>query len=842
MGLYLFDGRPHGDRSHRLIAALALVASAVAIATPTAATAKSRPDLKVVSISNPPASLGQGAALEPSVKVKNGGKAKARRSTTRFYLSPDATKSPYAALTDGSQSVPALRPRAAKGAEASLGIPLSAPLGTARLVACADDETDVKESNERNNCKAADSSIEVVAPTTSDDLIAAALENGEITAEQALLYRVYAAFGDSRLPAAYQGDDRQVFDSDALLQAAAAFDTLAPAAKDALIPFLKAPAYPGTWEELGTVSPRRSLAGPGSALKRGGDPPLHPSPLGEEGWFFFEHDRARIWFRQDNPEHQQRAALIYANLEEIHNDLTGLMGRSPVSDAGPHAFTAPDGTPRDWGDGGSGKLDIYVNRISGDRALTLTYPPGCTGRPSFMIVDPVVIPTATLARDVVAHEFMHVLQYTYTYAQPCKRYLALDEMIAHWAIDYVFPSDNFEHEYTHFLKYGNHSPEDQNDAAWPFALYIEHIAGPSVIPALYGQTQSLGPWPALNAALPGGLKKHWADFARYAWNQEPVTPAFDSWDPPLAQIPLAGYNTPLEPEKIRLVDASTPSEYPISISIRALTRAYRPYEMDGAFVHLEFQNGLVGKPGASVQALVKLRDGTWKTEDWTDEQKVEFCRTKDEEDVTDLVLIFANSTFADLNNVVNSAGTKLIASNDCLPDAFSGTVTMNADDPVYYDGAVTVTSSATVTFTRDAQTNRWFADGTVTFTTGGGADSQGCTYSGTGTYNIAVEDLDHFEEGTLFIVPREDHLDYALTGRLGFDTPTYPATRVCPNPDPPPATITDVVDDFSAGDHPWARGLGAPPLDATTLDGTYTDEIGNGSGTATWTWSLAGSE
>ena len=175
MGLYLWPGRPHGGRSPRLIATLALVASGVALATPTAASAKPRPDLKVVSISNPPASLAQGAALNPSVKIKNGGKAKARKSTTRFYLSPTAKKSPYAVLTDGSQSLSALRPGAAKSAKPSLKIPLQAPLGVARLVACADDKAAVKESNERNNCKVASSSIEVVTPITSDDLIQAAL-------------------------------------------------------------------------------------------------------------------------------------------------------------------------------------------------------------------------------------------------------------------------------------------------------------------------------------------------------------------------------------------------------------------------------------------------------------------------------------------------------------------------------------------------------------------------------------------------------------------------------------------------------------------------------------------
>src|SRR5258707_14660713 len=48
------------------------------------------------------------------------------------------------------------------------------------------------------------------ARPTSETLIASALAAGQIDAEAALKYRVYAAFADCRLPSQFRGDDREV--------------------------------------------------------------------------------------------------------------------------------------------------------------------------------------------------------------------------------------------------------------------------------------------------------------------------------------------------------------------------------------------------------------------------------------------------------------------------------------------------------------------------------------------------------------------------------------------------------------------------------------------------------
>ena len=107
-----------------------------------------------------------------------------------------------------------------------------------------------------------------VAPS-SFDLIDKAVADHLIDEETALVYTTYAAFGDTRLPAQYQGADSEVEDTGALRQAVAQWDSLSPQAQAILTPFLTAPSAPGSWLELPTIgqggwtaAPRQAAAGP----------------------------------------------------------------------------------------------------------------------------------------------------------------------------------------------------------------------------------------------------------------------------------------------------------------------------------------------------------------------------------------------------------------------------------------------------------------------------------------------------------------------------------------------------------------------------------------------------
>ena len=95
--------------------------------------------------------------------AKNQGTAAAGSSTTRYYLSLNTNKGSDDILLSETSSVGKL----AAGAIAFSGtvavmIPSTTPGGTYYLLACANDTTKVKESNETNNCVASTTQLVVI--------------------------------------------------------------------------------------------------------------------------------------------------------------------------------------------------------------------------------------------------------------------------------------------------------------------------------------------------------------------------------------------------------------------------------------------------------------------------------------------------------------------------------------------------------------------------------------------------------------------------------------------------------------------------------------------------------
>ena len=103
----------------------------------------------------------------------NQGALAAGTSRTRFYLSVDATHHPSDQLLTGSRAVGSLAAGVASTGTVTVTIPGSTPLGTYRLLACADDLGNVSEADETNNCLPAAGGIQI----TRADLVVTALTN-----------------------------------------------------------------------------------------------------------------------------------------------------------------------------------------------------------------------------------------------------------------------------------------------------------------------------------------------------------------------------------------------------------------------------------------------------------------------------------------------------------------------------------------------------------------------------------------------------------------------------------------------------------------------------------------
>ncbi len=111
------------------------------------------PDLAVSSLTVP-ASAGAGTAMVVNTTVKNQGGGAAGASVARFYLSVNAAFDTSDTLVDGTLDVPALAPGASASGASSLAIPPGLAAGSYYLIAVADGDGAVVETQEANNAAA----------------------------------------------------------------------------------------------------------------------------------------------------------------------------------------------------------------------------------------------------------------------------------------------------------------------------------------------------------------------------------------------------------------------------------------------------------------------------------------------------------------------------------------------------------------------------------------------------------------------------------------------------------------------------------------------------------------
>jgi hypothetical protein len=113
------------------------------------------PDLAVVSVSDPPARVAQGASFSARFSERNLGSRRAGASTTVFYLSVSRRVGPRAIRLAGGRPIKALRAGRKVGARVQLRIPASARARPYFLVACANARRTVKDRTTKNDCRVA---------------------------------------------------------------------------------------------------------------------------------------------------------------------------------------------------------------------------------------------------------------------------------------------------------------------------------------------------------------------------------------------------------------------------------------------------------------------------------------------------------------------------------------------------------------------------------------------------------------------------------------------------------------------------------------------------------------
>jgi hypothetical protein len=120
-----------------------------------------KPDLVTTVLSRPPATVSAGQSFAVFDSVQNPSPFAAASSATRYYLSFDSAKGPDDIPLSGIRNVPALAAGAASWGVRSVTVPAETAPGKYRLLACADDNAKVSETDEGNNCRTAGTTVRV---------------------------------------------------------------------------------------------------------------------------------------------------------------------------------------------------------------------------------------------------------------------------------------------------------------------------------------------------------------------------------------------------------------------------------------------------------------------------------------------------------------------------------------------------------------------------------------------------------------------------------------------------------------------------------------------------------
>jgi hypothetical protein len=365
---------------------------------------------------------------------------------------------------------------------------------------------------------------------TSHDLINTALSTSAITAEQALVYKLYADFGDTALPAQFQGDDTGFVEGDAPQQVVSYINSVGTASVsqatlDALWPFFVPAFYEGSWWHK--QHPTAQKAGlPG--VRYAASPNCRAweaSCSALSDWKNIPGTHVKVWYLAENEMVDgPRANMLMQEIEgTIWPKLTAVMGRSPLSDAGTGIISEIDG-----------RLDIMLVDMPGEGLTVQANLTKCEAAAAYIYLQRTLPDRGMIAQ--AAHELMHAIQFSYDVAAKCVTdYYTTVEATAVWATNYVYPVNDWEHKYAKSylaggrvsLSYDDRSaPNTFRYGAYLLPLFLETRFGPTIVKDIWEKTavysQELYALDGAIVAHSSSLSKEWPKFLAAIWNRDTI--------------------------------------------------------------------------------------------------------------------------------------------------------------------------------------------------------------------------------------------------------------------------------------------------------------------------------
>lgn len=532
--------------------------------------------------------------------------------------------------------------------------------------------------------------------TTSLQRIDEAAAAGTIDGDTATVFKLYAIFGDARLPNEYRGvpDPESGAGESFLREVRARFASMTPALQDAVGPFLVQPFYLGSWWDIqrmassGVVPAAAVMAAAAVAAAVSNPTPTPPVPpctprepdtcqVSAE-WTSIEtlNGKVRIWYPRDLPGGQTQAERARSDIDTIlWPELTALLGREPRSDGG---FP---------GNGIDDRIDIAIveprdglnPHVEDLRAANVT----CQDTAGYVVLAP-------YERSLLAHEFAHLIQIAFPAPggrNVCFSWDWIDEGVANWAAREIYPNDDSARvaarRFINQLEFRlDHHDDFHEYGTWLFFHDLARHAGTSIIGDIYdARASEADSLRAIDSVIPGGFAARWPEFARHAWNSDPVT-SFREWvrvdtvpSPPWTPAPTID----LDGEVDQLIELEGLVLEPLSAwhlrftvppGVRSLGfynglgQTLRSFEAELGTV-LTVGEAMPDSRGLRIEALLKI-NGAWQPpEDWTFLPYRHFCTDVAAERVEEIVFIVSNSEFADPARRLRAIGnpTTLFASN-----------------------------------------------------------------------------------------------------------------------------------------------------------------------------------
>ncbi len=485
---------------------------------------------------------------------------------------------------------------------------------------------------------------------SSLQLIDAALLAGQLSPQEASLYRVQAVVGDRALPAAYRGDDRSLDGSLVMAAVVNTIDTLPAATQTALSAYLLPPSVPTSWWAQQQAA----------AAHLGGE-----TQLGSETWdtVTTANRKVKIWYHPETAGNGARAVAVANEFDrKIWPSVVDLL-QEPLADCGATCHTG----------GGDPSIDIYIVDTARPYMQPFTC---CSGSSGFAIIRP----DTSFAQ--IVRLFAQISEFGYPMAS-LDEYKWLIAATSQYAMDYVYPASNEDPDYPARHEEHRQAGDYLYRQLWPLEtvddrhergayLLFSYINDPSTIADLWSNATMADSLANVDSQMAGGFHEQWPQFAVENWNRPPVD-YYRRTD-----------ELTVQPDPADEFVIESPGVDEFVVDVEHLTAYYLRFTFPNRDLkRIAIFNPVAGAgdPDVALWAIMKI-DGTWRTQqDWSQVSHEIFCRDEPNQNLEELILVVSDSNWHDRDHALRTDNGTVQSGVDCGGQV-SGTVTWHSSGSV----------------------------------------------------------------------------------------------------------------------------------------------------------------